>query len=422
MNTSLGFHTFTISKKLTTKEAEMLINDFKSYMEKTGEIAVFPIRKVRAPDDADGFTRWLYANFSQYYVLHYTKQNKGIIWLLRCNDVSPGFIKPGEIDRPCSIKATINPKILTGGSNYLAAATSADLKAAKPLFSAEAKKISPVLGTYSHYKMNRPDYCVNFDLNELGIPCTPEQMIYLIKHADIPWRYLEREKYDDISKRKKTDKNNFYLESKSVTINCYGKEAQLRKKFPDCPDLEASRNVIRFEVQCNYLKTYSLLKKVASEPGTTNSDAIQTMLSEDYCDEIIRDYFNRVIHRGDYFTLDGAIREVKRNHFQRRKEERLIGGLRRINQYRGIHRVKAALQAEELNIFRRTLSDLAEINVNPVTIPREWNIPRIPNLLDAYDRSTDEARSKKRLEEAGDEILKEYFKDRKRKSKHRNWL
>ena len=185
--------------------------------------------------------------------------------------------------------------------------------------------------------------------------------------------------------------------------------------------MEASHDVIRFEVQCHYLKTYSLLKKVASEPGTTNSDAIQTMLSEDYCDEILRDYFNRVIRRGDYFTLDGAIREVKRNHFQRRKEERLIDGLRRINQCRGIHRVKAALQEEELNIFRRTLSDLAEINVNPVTIPREWNIPRIPNLLDAYDRSIDEARSKKRLEEAEDEILKEYFKDRNRKkSKHRN--
>lgn len=67
---------------------------------------------------------------------------KGLLWLLRDSNISPGFIKPGEIDRPCSIKATINPKILTGENNYLAAATVDYLEGVEEIFNNEAKKIS----------------------------------------------------------------------------------------------------------------------------------------------------------------------------------------------------------------------------------------------------------------------------------------
>ena len=139
------------------------------------------------------------------------------------------------------------------------------------------------------------------------------------------------------------------------------------------------------------------------------------MLTEDFCADIIRDYFNRVIRRGDYFTLEGAIREVQSNHFKRKKEVRLISELRRINQSRGIHKVKATLQGKDLITFRRTLRDLAEINVNPVTIPRDWNIPRIPNLLGAYERRIEDERAKKLQDEFNREILKDYYEDRKKK-------
>lgn len=415
-STSRGFHTVTIVKKLTKKEASKLITDFQSYSE-TNDIKFFQIRKLKSNDDSDKFIKWLHSAHSEYYIAHYLTQNKGILWLLRYSNISPGFIKPGEVDRPCSIKATINPKILTGENDYLAAATVDYLEDVEALFNNEAKKISPILGEYKHYSMNRPDYCVNFDLNELKIPCTAEQMIYLIKHGDIPRHYSERIEDNDISKRKKTDKSSFYLESRSVTINCYWKQKQLREKFQDCPDLEASHNLIRFEIQCNYLKTYLLSKDIKNKPGLSASDVIREMLSEDFCKDIIRQYFDRVIRRGDYFTLNGAIREVQLCHFSKRKEARLINELRRINQCRGIHRVRADLQGEELETFRRTLRDLSAINVNPVTIPRDWNIPRMPNLLDAYDRRIEDELHKKQQEEIGLQILKDYYDERKKKSK-----
>ena len=34
--------------------------------------------------------------------------------------------------------------------------------------------------------------------------------------------------------------------------------------------------------------------------------------------------------------------------------------------------------------FKQTLKELADFNINPVTIPREWNIKHIPNFLRTY--------------------------------------
>ena len=82
---------------------------------------------------------------------------------------------------------------------------------------------------------------------------------------------------------------------------------------------------------------------------------------------------------------------------------------------KGIHRVKSTLQGEDLETFRRTLRDLDEINVNPVTIPREWNIKGIPNLLNAYDRRIEDEIFKQQLEEVNVQILRDYFDACKKK-------
>lgn len=408
-NTSQGFHTVTIVKKLTKKEASKLITDFQSYSA-TNDIKFVPIHKLKSTDNSDEFIKWLHSSFSEYYIGYYPK-SKGILWLLRYSNISPGFIKPGEVDKPCSIKATINPKILTGEMDYLAAATVDYLESAEALFNNEAKKISPILGEYRHYSMNRPDYCVNFDLRELKIPCTAERMIYLIKRGNIPTHYSEWVDDNDSAK------SSFYLESKSVTINCYRKHKQLKDDFKDCPDLETSQNLIRFEVQCKYLKTYLLSRDIKRKQELSESDVIREMLSEDFCKEIIRKYFNKVIRRGDYFTLNEAIKQVQLQHFSKKKEARLIMELRRINQFRGIYKVRATLQGEELETFRRTLRDFDYININPVTIPREWNIQRIPNLLNAYDRRVEDELYKKQQEEIDLQILKDYYDERKKRKK-----
>ena len=93
------------------------------------------------------------------------------------------------------------------------------------------------------------------------MPCSPQQMMALIKRGDIPRHFTERKIYDDKSHWKKADKNSFYLESHSVIINFYWKYAKQKKKHPNYANREESYSVIRFEVQCKYPKLYALAKK-----------------------------------------------------------------------------------------------------------------------------------------------------------------
>ena len=49
-----------------------------------------------------------------------------------------------------------------------------------------------------------------------------------------------------------------------------------------------------------------------------------------------------------------------------------------------IDKAKSKLLGVDLKDFKRSLKDLDDILVNPVTIPRDWGIDYIPNLLRAY--------------------------------------
>lgn len=74
-------------------------------------------------------------------------------------------------------------------------------------------------------------------------------------------------------------------------------------------------------------------------------------------------------------------------------------------------KAKAAYQGSDLDAFKRTLGDLASLGINPVTIPREWGIKHIPNLLYAYFDKVSEERINKQWEEEFILNYKKYAKD-----------
>ena len=71
-------------------------------------------------------------------------------------------------------------------------------------------------------------------------------------------------------------------------------------------------------------------------------------------------------------------------NFNSQKEQRLISAVKDVSQCRSLAKAKASCQDKELIAFKNTLKELAVLNINPVTIPREWNIKHIPNFLRAY--------------------------------------
>jgi hypothetical protein len=425
MLTSLGFHTFTIFKRLTYSEAIELYKTFQEYSD----------LRVRPAGKNEGDT------YPKGYIAEYIGLNKGITWYIRFDDklseIMEKYPKKDQEPTPYSIRATINPKVLIGIRDYLTAASSYFLDDVENQFNIEAAKISPVLGRFEDYSMNRVDYCLNTDLAELKTGCSPPQMMALIRRGNIPKCFTEWAEYNDKSHRKEANKDTFYLQSNSLTINCYLKYEQLLEEFPDCPGLEDSRNLIRFEVQCKYPKVYSLAKKDRYNSGLYKSmseeelwDELQygriitnppdVMLSDSVASDIVRKYFDKVIGNGDYYSLEIAKKKVQSENCRQKVRDRLIRALSLVNRYRGIAKAKTALHGEELENFKRSLKGLRRIGINPVTIPRKWGIPHIRNLFDAYlDKIADE-QAKERYEQWNRECFEEYIKDCRKQGK--SWI
>ena len=302
------------------------------------------------------------------------------------------------------IKTIITPQVLIA-KNYITASSEKDFEAVERLYNEEVAKISSVLSAFGLCSMNRSDVCINFDIGEMSLPCTAAQLFTLIKRSNIPSNYTERAVYDTKAHRKKADKKNLYLESKSVCINCYPKHEQLKNNYPNCEDLERSINVVRFEVQCKYRKLYAITKNtrhksryyIDYEDLSTDelwetvecnrnnpANPVDLVLSNAFAAKIIKNYFGKIIRKGDYFTLEGARWMVEAHNFRQDKSERLLWTLELIAECRGIEKAKEKLSAEDLFDFKRSLKDLDAICVSPVTIPRKWGIVHIQNPLQRY--------------------------------------
>lgn len=406
MASSIGYHTFAISMSLTQAEADTLFNDFKKYRDRTGEIYIEP-------------KRYKIDSLGRHIEIKYLTQYKGISWKIRFSN--KGFIINGKYVS-CSIKAIINPKILTGEKSYIIAADAGYLEEIERIFNKEAEKISPILKRFNYYSLNRLDYCINFDVSELKFKCPleltekiPEIMMELLKRGDIPDGFSEE--YGD--------QFQFYLKSKSIVINCYWKYDDLIKNFPDCNDLEKSYNIIRFEVQYKYPKVRTVMAEIKKEYASLRSGIIAKlngqdfydfyenpdsfdrlklkksvellntsassetaimmyMLSDDKCAGVIKNYFNKTIKPGAYYTFARAKRIIEDKVAKWEKIIRLTDALKLISNCGGIAKAKAGIYGKDLEDFRRSLRDLADLGINPVTIPEEWGITYIPNLLDVY--------------------------------------
>lgn len=417
LRSSLGFHTMSLFLRLSRKEVEQLIRHFDKYRTHTDVI------RMLMPDVMPGGERkWSeyslkYSGTSLLLPLRleifysYKSEDRGIKWTIRSDRQSENY-------KEYVLRVTVNPKILSGIHDYITAAIYDDMTVAIDNFNLISKSISPVLGTFEQYTLQRIDYCINCALNELAPGCTYEHMMALIKRADIPSRYKELEEYDPISHRMKSKPGSLYLMNGSVHVNYYSKymkfqeqnRENIKKGRPPIPQetMDAAQDIIRLEVQCMYRKTYALSRKT-NRVGDNNINYYEELLNHATCVGVIDTYYKKIIGRGDWYTLQEATRKIRSHHFNRQKEERLLKALKLVNDCRSVAKAKAAHQGSDLDAFKRTLGDLASLGINPVTIPREWGIKHIPNLLYAYFDKVSEEKSKKEIEEFKMECLKEYL-------------
>lgn len=382
LRSSLGFHTMTLTLSLQNNEADKLLIDFSTYRENTKLIEMYKKKEKENPI--------IYYHKSPIMPLrvdiYFKDKYSGIKWCVRASKNPSG--SSGYI-----VEVTINPKILAGIIDYLTAATYNDMKFAIINFNDKSKQISPLLHNFNDYKITRIDYCVNICLDDFSPRCNSEQIMNLIKRSDIPPHYEEWMEYDDTAHRTKSKPESFYLKSKSVNINYYSKYLQLLNKSrqneekgfdPINPEiLEASRNIYRFEVQCKYHKIYSLSQE-AEKAGDHSFNKYKSLLSPVTCIEIVSDYYKKTIGKGDWYSLPEAVRLIKSQNFNCPREQKLINALKYVSQCRSLAKAQKTYPQDQLTAFKQTLKELSDFNINPVTIPREWNIKHMPNLLRSY--------------------------------------
>ena len=397
-NTSLGVHTIGISTRFTglVPHARQVAWSLYETLKKTEGIRVRPEYEPKRITLPDGTTRMSKPNQKVEHIGGY----KGVRWLIRMDDTYPQF-------QYHALEATLNPKILSGEKDYIAAGREIHLENIGKKYDCVASETSDKLPLFKSCRLNRADFCVNFDTKEMGYhqyDCTTKQLIMLIERADIPVHYEELLIYDTVSHRRKSPENQLYLKSDSVHINCYWKSEEQKNKYKNHPDidvLDIPEDVIRFETQYHPRKIYPMrMALIKKYPLARLSEEfiIKRLLSDENAKLIVVKEFNRFIKPGNYYTLQNAVNVIRRCGFRVNKEARLIGALKYINDCRGIgkarHRINTAVANFEPPVFlphdfNRTLLDLAEIGINPVTIPREWGIGFLPGLMNRYLEMTE---------------------------------
>ena len=388
LRSSLGFHTMTLFHKLSCTNVEKLIKHFCRYRKNTNLIRMF-MRKGTLPGEKPVYSEYtpIYSGTQLLIPIElkiiFPYKDYGIKWTIRANRHSESF-------KSYIIEATINPKLLAGIQDYVAAATLDDMWSAIKKFNSISNSISPLLCTFECYEPKRIDYCINFALNELVPSCASGKVMDLIKRGDIPPKYEQWMQYSSISHRMKSVPGSFYLKCKSANINCYEKSIELQKRNQNNPDsvsqavLIEAQDIIRFEVQCKYPKARTLSRQ-AESVGYFGTDKYKYLLDCKACLIKINSYYGDTIGRGDWFTVSAAEKIIRSHRYNSQKEQRLIAALQRVSQCRSLASAKASYQGSDLAAFKRTLKDLSDIGINPVTIPRDWGIKHIPNLMHIYN-------------------------------------
>ena len=159
-------------------------------------------------------------------------------------------------------------------------------------------------------------------------------------------------------------------------------EENQKKGYPPVPQktLDAATDIIRFEAQSKYLRTYTLTKR-ALQCLPTDMDVYQILLSPEACTKQILTYYSKTIGKGDWYTLRDGIKIIQSYQFNSQKEKQLLDALKLVNQCRSVAKAIALHHGKDLEVFKRTLKELSYLGINPVSIPREWEIKHIPNLL-----------------------------------------
>lgn len=209
----------------------------------------------------------------------------------------------------------------------------------------------------------------------------PREYLLLFDKGDKPKSYKERYSGRDGS---------CYWECKSTTANVYYKADQMAREGKSPELIERAKNLIRFEVQCKSPKVTYLRKKFGLE-----GRRLSELFTRDCAEAVLTTYCRRVFKTGDYYSRTEAGKRMKALGLSTRQQRACDNILRAIAQTRSISAARQKITTEGIMVkntipviqlnysveqFGRNCKKLSDSGINPVTIPRDWNIDYLPGI------------------------------------------
>lgn len=217
------------------------------------------------------------------------------------------------------------------------------------------------------WTLNRIDYCINIK--------TPyvKEYIKLFQRCSLPYRF--NIPYDKKAKVRKHKEGSFYIFNNSTIINFYDKELE---RFNNTGKiLESAKDILRLEIQCKKGKTDYIKYKY-------NFDIkyLGYFTSEELSLNIISSYFDKIIGKGNYYKLDKARDIINSSKHTKSTKDKLINVLELINKHKSIDKARENSNYSK-DSFNRYIKKIRELNINPITIPRRWEIDILKDI-DVY--------------------------------------
>jgi len=139
---------------------------------------------------------------------------------------------------------------------------------------------------------------------------------------------------------------------------------------------------LRFEVQCLYGRT----NWIKSKNSLPDKEILGFIGITDEVKNILTKAYRETCGIGDYYTYDEAKKMVLNSNRQARTKKSLLKALELINGNNGVKSVYKAQAKYEQETdetymeYSKVIKTLNDLGINPVTIPRSWNIKHLKSL------------------------------------------
>lgn len=173
----------------------------------------------------------------------------------------------------------------------------------------------------------------------------------------------------------------------STRGSIYDKALQMRNAGREEALIQRAHNLLRIEVQCKSPKVGYMRNKYEIA-----SRELRHFFNPELAKDILQRYCQRVFKTGSYRKMAAAQAQMRRLSVSVRRQTACLNVLRAIAQTRSVREGRRQLDQSGLTIknqrppirlslskdaFSRNCRLLAQMDINPVTIPREWECPSV---------------------------------------------